>query len=82
VYLRLETPPTDPAGPAVIGVIVQPLILWLWLGGAVIGLGTILAAGGRRRRRKDGLAEELDSLVAENADQSDAPDAMVGSRAR
>ena len=82
VYLRLETPPTDPAGPAVIGVIVQPLILWLWLGGAVIGLGTILAAGGRRRRRKDGLAEELDCLVAENADQSDAPDAMVGSRAR
>ena len=30
---------------------VQPLVLWLWIGGAVIGLGTALAAWPGRRRR-------------------------------
>jgi cytochrome c-type biogenesis protein CcmF len=35
----------------VIGVIVQPLILWLWIGGIVIAIGTVLAAWPGRRRR-------------------------------
>jgi cytochrome c-type biogenesis protein CcmF len=31
---------------------VQPLVTWLWTGGAVMGFGTFLAAWpGRRRRR-------------------------------
>ena len=51
VYLTLIVPP-DPAGVAVIGVNVQPLIAWLWTGGGVMGFGTFLAAWpGRRRRR-------------------------------
>ena len=43
--------PDQTGGSAVIGVIVQPLIIWLWIGGAVIAVGTVLAAwpGGRRR---------------------------------
>jgi len=50
VYLTLVVPP-DGAGVAVIGVNVQPLIAWLWTGGAIMGFGTFLAAwpGGRRR---------------------------------
>jgi cytochrome c-type biogenesis protein CcmF len=79
VYLRLETPPTDPAGPAVIGVIVQPLILWLWMGGGVIGLGTILAAGGRRRRRTDEVGVGADAQ-AEDEDEDQGP-ALVGAGA-
>jgi cytochrome c-type biogenesis protein CcmF len=51
VYLTLAAPPDNPGGTAVIGVIVQPLIVWLWIGGAVIALGTVLAAWPGRRRR-------------------------------
>jgi cytochrome c-type biogenesis protein CcmF len=52
VYLTLVVTP-DEQGVAVIGVNVQPLIAWLWTGGAIMGFGTFLAAwpGGRRRRR-------------------------------
>ena len=51
VYLTLVVPP-DGAGVAVIGVNVQPLVAWLWTGGAVMGFGTFLAAWpGRHRRR-------------------------------
>jgi cytochrome c-type biogenesis protein CcmF len=36
---------------AVIGVNVQPLVVWLWIGGGLIALGTIMAAVPGRRRR-------------------------------
>ena len=40
--------------PVVIGVIVEPLVMWIWLGGGVILIGTALAAWpGRRRRPTD-----------------------------
>jgi cytochrome c-type biogenesis protein CcmF len=52
VYLTLTTVPGGPSGAASIGVIVEPLVAWLWIGGGVILLGTVLAAWpGRRRRR-------------------------------
>jgi cytochrome c-type biogenesis protein CcmF len=50
VYLTLIVPP-DASGTAVIGVNVQPLVAWLWTGGAVMGFGTFLAAWPGRRRR-------------------------------
>ena len=36
-------------------VFVKPMILWLWIGGAVMAIGTLLAAfpGSRRRRPTD-----------------------------
>jgi cytochrome c-type biogenesis protein CcmF len=51
VYLTLAAAPDRPGGTAVIGVIVQPLIYWLWIGGGVMALGTALAAWPGRRRR-------------------------------
>ena len=52
VYLTLVQAPEQPGGPAVVGIIVQPLVSWLWVGGALMALGTALAAWpGRRRRR-------------------------------
>jgi cytochrome c-type biogenesis protein CcmF len=52
VYLTVEATPGAPDGPAVIGLFVQPLVLWLWIGGGMVAFGTILAAlPGRRRRR-------------------------------
>jgi cytochrome c-type biogenesis protein CcmF len=52
VYLTLEPGAEPGASSATIRVFVKPLILWLWIGGAVMALGTLLAAfpGSRRRR--------------------------------
>jgi cytochrome c-type biogenesis protein CcmF len=51
VYLALG-PGTDfDTGTVDVRIIVQPLILWLWSGGALMFLGTFLAAFPGRRRR-------------------------------
>ena len=51
VYLTLATVPVG-KGPATIGVIVEPLVMWVWVGGGIMVGGTALAAWpGRRRRR-------------------------------
>ncbi|MHB1535974.1 MAG: heme lyase CcmF/NrfE family subunit [Acidimicrobiales bacterium] len=51
VYLTLAAPPARAGGPVQIGVIVEPLVLWLWIGGGVILVGSALAAFPGRRRR-------------------------------
>ncbi len=52
VYLTLQRAPADDAGQtAAVRVIVQPLVTWLWIGGIVMALGTVLAAFPGRRRR-------------------------------
>jgi cytochrome c-type biogenesis protein CcmF len=51
VYLTLVAAPVSPNGTAVIGVVVTPLVNWLWSGGAIIALGTALALVPGRRRR-------------------------------
>jgi cytochrome c-type biogenesis protein CcmF len=54
VYLTLVAGPSQPGGAAVINVIVEPLVSWLWIGGGIMGFGTLLAAWpGRRRRPTD-----------------------------
>ncbi|HEX6394625.1 MAG TPA: heme lyase CcmF/NrfE family subunit [Acidimicrobiales bacterium] len=52
VYLTLAATPAKPGGPVVVGVIVEPLVMWIWIGGGVIIAGSALSAWpGRRRRR-------------------------------
>ncbi len=41
-----------PAGSVVLGVTVEPLLAWLWIGGLVVGLGSLLTFV-RRRARED-----------------------------
>ena len=55
VYLTLERGAVPGADGATIRVFTKPLILWLWIGGAVMAVGTLLAAfpGARRRRPTD-----------------------------
>ena len=54
VYLTLVSAPRTAGAPAVIAVIVQPLVMWLWTGGAIMVIGTFMAvAPGRRRRPTD-----------------------------
>jgi cytochrome c-type biogenesis protein CcmF len=52
VYLSLVSAPADDEVQTVgVRVVVQPLIMWLWLGGLVMAAGTVLAAFPGRRRR-------------------------------
>jgi cytochrome c-type biogenesis protein CcmF len=50
VYLALLAVPEGPDGEVVLRVIVQPLVVWLWIGGAVMLTGTVLAAFPGQRR--------------------------------
>jgi cytochrome c-type biogenesis protein CcmF len=51
VYLTLVAAPEGNTAAAVVGINVQPLIAWLWIGGGLMGFGTFLAAWPGRRRR-------------------------------
>lgn len=54
VYLALARIPDEGAGGEggiVLRVIVQPMVMWLWIGGGVMAVGTVLAVFPGRRRR-------------------------------
>jgi cytochrome c-type biogenesis protein CcmF len=51
VTLSLLDAPQTPGGPILLRVTVQPLVIWLWIGGGIIAFGTVLAAFPGRRRR-------------------------------
>jgi len=60
VYLTLEPGATPGAEAATIRVFVKPLILWLWIGGGLMAVGTLLAAfPGRRRRPTDPVSAPI-----------------------
>ncbi len=60
VHVSLVTLPDD-GSPPLIRMTVQPLIVWLWIGGGVMALGTVLAAfPGRRRRGTDPVSQPAD----------------------
>ena len=65
VYLALlQVPDDDNAGRIVLRVVVQPLVMWLWIGGAVMLVGTVLAAFPGRRRRPVAPTSEPSREVA------------------
>jgi cytochrome c-type biogenesis protein CcmF len=82
VYLTVDELPTRSngdirsEGPVTIGVTVQPLVAWLWVGGAILAVGAVLAAipGRRRRRPTDPASQPLPALAA-SGDASAAPGA-------
>ena len=45
------TAPRTTATRSLLRVIVQPLVVWLWIGGGIVAFGTVLAAFPGRRRR-------------------------------
>ena len=54
VYLTITRLPESPGGEVTLRVIIQPMTLWLWVGGGIMAFGTVLAAWpGRRRRPTD-----------------------------
>jgi len=44
VYLALQALPEEGSDEVLLRVVVQPLIIWLWIGGTVMALGTVLSA--------------------------------------
>jgi cytochrome c-type biogenesis protein CcmF len=86
VYLTLSNIPTG-SGPVGIGVIVEPLVSWVWAGGLVVVLGAALAAfpGQRRRRPTQPVSAPVGALSGPPSDDpsSAAPrPSPVGSSAR
>ncbi len=62
VYLTLLEVPEAEGDPAVIRVILQPMVTWLWIGGIMMAAGTALAAfPGRRRRPTQPVSEPVAS---------------------
>ncbi|MGH9085837.1 MAG: heme lyase CcmF/NrfE family subunit [Acidimicrobiales bacterium] len=52
VYLTVTRLADEPGGEVTLRVIIQPMAVWLWIGGGVMAVGAVLAAWpGRRRRR-------------------------------
>ncbi len=51
IYLTLESADGVGATEAQVKIFIKPLVVWLWIGGAMMAAGTVLAAFPGRRRR-------------------------------
>ncbi len=79
VYLSLQRQPTEDDPSIGLRVIVQPLIIWLWIGGGIMVAGTAMAAfPGRRRRPTDPVSAPLDLGAADAGPEHDTAAAGVG----
>jgi cytochrome c-type biogenesis protein CcmF len=67
IYLTLEPGTAAGDSTATIRAFVKPMILWLWLGGLIMAIGTLLAAfpGSRRRRAIDPVSAPIDVARSE-----------------
>jgi cytochrome c-type biogenesis protein CcmF len=72
VYLTVDSLPAAEGGPVEIGVTVQPLVAWLWIGGGILAFGAVLAAlPGRRRRPTDPVSAPVPSTVVATGDPAE-----------
>jgi cytochrome c-type biogenesis protein CcmF len=54
IYLTLEPPVKPTSDEAKIKVFIKPMMTWMWAGGILMAIGTVLSAfPGRRRRPTD-----------------------------
>ena len=64
LYLTLEPPVKVSSDAAKIKVFIKPMVMWLWIGGALMGIGTLLSAfPGRRRRPTDPTSARVPEAV-------------------
>jgi cytochrome c-type biogenesis protein CcmF len=70
VYLTLVAAPEPGSedATAVIGVRIQPLVAWLWVGGGIMAFGTLLAAWPGGRRRRDGTPDRAEGPTEPEAE--------------
>ncbi len=78
VYLTVVRLPSSRHGKAIIGVVIQPLVLWLWVGGALVILGTALAAIPVRTRSEETSDSGGDSDESESESEMDDAIAVSG----
>jgi cytochrome c-type biogenesis protein CcmF len=74
IALSVLALPEAPGEPATIRVTIQPLIVWLWIGGGVMALGTLLAAAGGWRRHTPVSAGPVSSSSATGGSSPPDPD--------
>jgi len=76
VYLTLPAVPSTTTGAATIGVLIEPLVSWVWIGGGVMVVGTVLAAwpGKRRRRPTDPVSAPIAGIAPPRRAVTDAGD--------
>jgi cytochrome c-type biogenesis protein CcmF len=69
VYLTIagNRPPEVGGSEVHLEVFLKPLIIWLWIGGLMMAVGTLLAAfpGNRRRRPVDPVSAPVRELARE-----------------
>ena len=70
VALSVLALPDEAGGPVLLRVTVQPLVVWLWVGGGIMVLGTLLSAFPGRRRRG---TEPVSAPVPEGRPRPRAP---------
>jgi len=75
VYLTIDSIP-DRGTVWTFGVVVQPLVMWLWIGGGLVVVGSILSAiPGRRRRPTDPVSSPVIGIAASVTPRAEAEDA-------
>ncbi len=80
VYLTLVSSP-DGEGRVTLGVQVNPLVVWLWIGGGIVVTGVAIAIWPSRRRGRDTRTPEVASAEgADGAEDRPAETEPVGSR--
>ena len=74
IYLTAVDLPVDNM-TARIGVLIMPMAMWLWTGGGIIGVGTVLSAIPRRRQRAKPPTEQppTDETASAAVDESLEP---------
>ncbi len=81
IMLTVLAFPEAPGEPVTVRVVVQPMIVWLWIGGAVMAIGTLFAAFPGRRRNPLAPTSAL-TPSSEPLDGRRAPARPVGASAR
>ncbi len=80
MYVTLDSASPTGKGPITIGVVQQPMVMWLWVGGFVIACGALLSAvPSRRRRRGTEPVSELPALVQDGRTSPKSVPELVGS---
>ncbi|MGA3148254.1 MAG: cytochrome c-type biogenesis CcmF C-terminal domain-containing protein [Acidimicrobiales bacterium] len=73
LYLTIDSIPSN-GGSWAFGVVEQPLVMWLWIGAVLVGIGSVLSAiPGRRRRPTDPVSAPVVAISGPSDDDAGAP---------
>ena len=68
IYLTLEPPVKPTSDEAKIKVFIKPMMTWMWAGGILMAIGTVLSAfPGRRRRPTDPVSAPVPTTTSAGA---------------